>query len=62
MGILLATDMAATVSGYKPPDKNIPYDVSTKSQVHFLRRFPYLLKDVFIGLPYYILNFGAFTA
>ena len=44
------------------PQKSVPYELSSKSQVHFLENFFAYLKDVFMGLPCYIQDFSALTA
>ena len=46
----------------KKPLKNISYELGTKFQIDFLKHFITFLKDVFMGLPYYKLNFSALTA
>ena len=47
------------ISGYQ--DIN-PQDKNQKKTTLFEKYFIAFLKDVFMGLPYYILNFSALTA
>ena len=49
-----------------PPDKNcqtnIPFELSTTFQADVKKHFITFLKDIFMALPYCILNFSAVTA